>query len=580
VNPKPGITTTSIPNGNAGTPYNATVDAAGGTGSLVWSGSLPYWMAIDPASGALTGIPPAGGDASASVSVTDANGVTASRSLSLTIASQGSNGASSPLPALTSACPLPGATAGVTYSQPQTAAGGTPPYQFFVSGLPTGLTYSSTSGITGTATAGGTVSVLIEVIDARGNSAAATCSLTVAPPSPLSVSGTTPNGTAGQSYSGSFSVSGGIPPFAWSVASGTLPPGISLDPAGGTLSGIPTTPGAYTFLAKVTDLSQTSTSLSATINIAGALQITTPPSLPDATAGSSYRQSLAASGASGAVVWSMVSGALPDGLTLDPTGAISGSATQAGPFQITVQAADVTGQRTQQQFALTVNLPPVPRVTITGLTGTVSPSQQLTASVTIASAYPLDITGQLALTVAADASVGLVDPAVQFASGGNTVTFRIPANSLQAVFTQTPSFQTGTVAGTLKLDVALQAGGISAPITPSAAITGQIPKLPPVIVGTPTAARTNGGIQLTIIAFASSREITGATFHFLGTNVQPADLSVSLSSLTGGWFNDPQSAAFGSALRIVQPFVVQGTASQITGSHDYADEFGGKFDSG
>jgi len=157
-----------------------------------------------------------------------------------------------------------------------------------------------------------------------------------------------------------------------------------------------------------------------------------------------------------------------------------------------------------------------------------------------------------------------VDPAVQFASGGGSVSFRIPANSTQVTFAQPPSFQTGTVAGNLKLDVALQSGGVAAATPSSPAISGQIPKLAPVIVGTPTAVRNAGGVQVTVIGFATSREVTAAAFHFAGTNVQNADLTVSLGSLLGGWFNDPQSAAYGSTFKLVQQFTVQGAATQVT----------------
>ena len=564
VNPRPAITTTGLPDAVAGTPYSASVGATGGTGRLTWSGGLPYWLSIDPASGALSGTPPSAGGAGASVRVSDALNVAASKSFSFSIAVQGSSGGTSPMPALTSACPLPGATAGVSYSQAQTAAGGAPPYQFFVSGLPAGMTYSSNGAITGTAQSGGTTQVVVQVIDSKGTAATATCELTIAPPLPLQVALSTPDGKVNQTYSGAFMASGGVGPFTWSVISGSLPPGIQLDSSTGLLTGVPAAAGSYTFQAQATDFSQTSVTASGTINIAATLLITTPPSLPDATGGNSYRQALAVASAAGAVAWSLVSGALPSGLNLDPAGLISGAATQAGAFSFTLQATDAAGQIAQQKFALNVNLAPLPQMTITGLASPVPPNQQLTANVSLASPYPLEIVGQLNLTVTADPSIGVVDPAVQFASGGGSVSFRIPANSTQVTFAQPPSFQTGTVAGNLKLDVALQSGGVAAATPSSPAISGQIPKLAPVIVGTPTAVRNAGGVQVTVIGFATSREVTAAAFHFAGTNVQNADLTVSLGSLLGGWFNDPQSAAYGSTFKLVQQFTVQGAATQVT----------------
>jgi hypothetical protein len=266
------------------------------------------------------------------------------------------------------------------------------------------------------------------------------------------------------------------------------------------------------------------------------------------------------------VTWSIIGGTLPSGLTLNATtGVISGSATQAGTFTINVQAADSSGQTALLQVTVKVDLAPIPQVTITGLSSTVTPGQQVTAAVTLAAAYPLDITGVLNLTVTADPSIGLTDPAVQFAGGGTSAAFRIPANSTQAVFTPAAGFQTGTLAGTLALNVTLQTGGVSVQPPSSAAITGQIPKLAPVIVGTPTVTQTGSGLQVTIVAFATSRDVTSATFQFTGANVQTSSLTVSLSSLVTGWYSSTQSDAYGSMLKIVQPFTVTGTPSQVTG---------------
>ena len=569
VNPKPQITTPSLPDAVAGTPYSASVGATGGTGRLAWAGGLPYWLSIDPAGGSLSGTPPSAGGAGALVRVADVLGVSNAKTYSFNVAapgtSGGTSGGTSPTPALTSACPLPGATAGVAYSQAQTAAGGAPPYQYFVSGLPAGMSYTSGGSITGTAQAGGMAQVVVQVIDSKGDSSVATCSLPIAPPLPLQVSGTTPDGKVGQSYSGGFAATGGVPPFTWSVSSGSLPPGVTLASTTGVLGGTPLAAGTYTFQVTVTDLNQSSANVQGTINIAPTLVISTPAALPDAVGGMPYRQQLTVTSAVGAVTWSVAAGALANGLSLDSaSGVIAGAATQAGPFQFTVQAVDASGQLAQQKFTLNVTLAALPQLTISGLTNPASPNQQVTAGVTISAGYPLDIVGQLNLTMTADPSIGVVDPAVQFASGGGSVSFRIPANSTQSTFAQTPAFQTGTVAGTLKLDVALQAGGVNATLPSSAAVTAQIPKLAPAIVGTPTVTRNSGAIQVTIIGFATSREITSATFHFGGTNVQNADVTVPLSSLLGGWYSDPQSVAFGSTFKLVQQFTVQGAATQVT----------------
>lgn len=66
-------------------------------------------------------------------------------------------------------------------------------------------------------------------------------------------------GTVGQAYAQNFFLSGGAGPYTWSVASGQLPPGLSLqtfsDPrdAGNELTGTPATAGTYTFTMLLTD---------------------------------------------------------------------------------------------------------------------------------------------------------------------------------------------------------------------------------------------------------------------------------------------------------------------------------------
>ncbi len=54
-------------------------------------------------------------------------------------------------------------------------------------------------------------------------------------------------------YSQTLQAEGGIPPYIWSVLSGSLPAGLSLDSSSGTISGIPTDSGASDFTIKVRD---------------------------------------------------------------------------------------------------------------------------------------------------------------------------------------------------------------------------------------------------------------------------------------------------------------------------------------
>ena len=562
VNPPPVIGTAALPDAIAGLLYSTGMTVTGGTGQRTWSTAAPYWLSIDPPSGTLSGTPPAAGPVSAVVRVSDANGVSNLKTYAFTVAAP----SASDLPALTSGCPLPGATVGAPYTYNLTAGGGTAPYQFFVSGLPAGMTFSSSGAISGAAQASGVDPLVVEVIDSNGNTATTSCGLTVSSTSTLSITANTPGGKVDQSYSGGFSAAGGVAPYAWSISAGSLPPGISLTATTGVLGGTPTASGNFPFTIAVTYRNQAIGSAIVAISIAPALQITGSPNLPDASAGSAYQYTLTQSGASGTLTWSIAAGTLPAGLTLNSaTGVISGSATQGGTFTFTVQAVDGSGATGQLQVILNVDLPAIPQITIGGFPVTLTPDQQLTPTLTMAGPYPLDITGALVLSDTADTAIGFTDPAVQFASGGTTVPFAIPANSTSSTKVTLPALQTGTLAGTLMLNVTVKTGGETVQPPASAAVTGQIPELAPVIVGTPTVTVSGSTIQVTLTAFATSRSVTSGVFQFSGTNLATSSVTVPLSSLVGAWYSSASSDAYGSLFQIVQPFTVAGSASQITG---------------
>lgn len=71
--------------------------------------------------------------------------------------------------------------------------------------------------------------------------------------SPQPVAQSLPLGTTGVLYSVTISASGGTSPYTFALVSGALPPGLSLNPATGVISGTPTTIGGYTFTIAVTD---------------------------------------------------------------------------------------------------------------------------------------------------------------------------------------------------------------------------------------------------------------------------------------------------------------------------------------
>ncbi|MCC7328402.1 MAG: beta-propeller fold lactonase family protein [Burkholderiales bacterium] len=71
-------------------------------------------------------------------------------------------------------------------------------------------------------------------------------------------------------------VSGGYPPYTWSAAGGSMPPGLGVDVTLGALRGTPTTPGIYDFVAQVTDSRGAAATKAYHFTVGGALSATVP----------------------------------------------------------------------------------------------------------------------------------------------------------------------------------------------------------------------------------------------------------------------------------------------------------------
>jgi Putative Ig domain len=149
-------------------------------------------------------------------------------------------------------------------------------------------------------------------------------------------------GTVGAAYTASLQASGGTAPYTWTLKSGTLPAGIVLT-ADGSVSGTPSAAGnAGSLVFQVTDAgSNSASSGNLSLKINPVVQVTTT-SLPSGTQGTAYTTSLAATGGSGAYTWSLKSGGLPSGLSLNAsTGVISGKPTTANVVSgLVFQATD------------------------------------------------------------------------------------------------------------------------------------------------------------------------------------------------------------------------------------------------
>ena len=177
----------------------------------------------------------------------------------------------------------------------------------------------------------------------------------------------------GASSSQTLVAAGGAAPYSWEVSAGALPDGMALS-AAGVLSGLPTTAGAFTFTARITDGANATVAKALTLTVAStALEITTVSPLPGGTYGVAYSQTLAATGGTAPYAWTRSAG-LSGGLALSSAGVLSGTPLTPGVFVFTARVADAGGLVAVRDFSLTV---PAPPLTIT------SPSLMPGGSVTL-----------------------------------------------------------------------------------------------------------------------------------------------------------------------------------------------------
>lgn len=242
--------------------FNALTPTGGATVSLASSNTsiatVPPSVTVPPNSS--TGAFPVSINASAAGTATISatyNGVV--RSALLTVTSQS-------LFRIITTSPLPNARVGENYAGfIEACCGQGTPYRWsLVNGtVPAGLRFagddlrlSRTTAVTGVPTRVETTTFTVRARDQAGNTASKTFTLTVDPANPLVITNGTDqlrDGTVGLAYEASLFPGGSVPPYSWSHAAGTLPPGLTVQASPGRVLGTPTTAGTYTFTVRVND---------------------------------------------------------------------------------------------------------------------------------------------------------------------------------------------------------------------------------------------------------------------------------------------------------------------------------------
>lgn len=342
-----------------GVPYSSSFTATGGSSTgyvfSITSGSLPSGLTFTPG-GIVSGTPGSIQLSTFTVSVTDSVGSTASRVCTIDISNT-----------LTVQCPTAvvadtelAYSFSVVTSVP--AAGRT---FVLVSGLgvlPTNLTLDPTTGvISGTPTATGTFSFSIFVSNGVASATSTSCTISVFAFPTVTCPAET-NGEVTVFFSQSFAIAGGSSPLSLSLsASSSLPFGLTFNASSGTLSGTPLNEGSFSYGLTLADAAGALVSSSTcSLTIVGAPTVGCCAVSEIAQNASLSCSAIATGGSNVFVNWTIVSGVLPSGFSLNATTGLFSGASNASPaaFNYAVQVFDSAGGYGTSNCQISIVSPP------------------------------------------------------------------------------------------------------------------------------------------------------------------------------------------------------------------------------
>ena len=430
------ISPTTISDMQVGTPNSTTFITTGGASPYIYNytGTIPAGLSLTQL-GVLSGTPTTAATYTFYISSTDSNNYTASRTYTLTAGIRTITVSPTTLPNL----PIISKPFTTTIS----ASGGVTPYIFSVpTGLPPGLTISTTGVISGTPTSAGSYTFTVIATDAELYTASRTYTAIV-PPLLSAIFPTTFSATEANPLSVTFGVTGGIGPYTFSPT-GVFPTGTTFSSLAGvstvTLSGTPSIASTGTLQLNATDTTTQSVvgAVTWTVGARPALTLAFVKLL-------SYQVGIAvnpgttvtATGGTAPYTYTLLSGTLPNGVSLLANGNFTGIPIVSGSVNFTVKATDSTGLTGTAATSLLIAAPPpppaIPTITINPTTSSQTISRT-TASQTTTGSFTVNCTagsGIVTITnnIKPPGSSSAIAPNSFFITNGNSQVIDFTATS-------------------------------------------------------------------------------------------------------------------------------------------------------
>ncbi len=552
----------------SGTPITTVAAGASDTSStttLTYSATgLPAGLSINSSTGTITGTPTTAGTPAVTVTATDGSGYSASASFTWTVTNvvalpatgSQSDVSGTPIAPLGLAATDTSSTATVVYS---------------ATDLPPGLSIDSSTGtISGTPTVASTYAVSVTAGDGSGFSATISFSWTVTNTltmtDPGDQSSTSGAAIAPLAVPTSDSVTDAVLSF---TDSGTLPPGLTVDPSAGTISGAPTTAGTYEVTITATDNSGFSAEVSFSWTVTNMVTVANPGAQSGVSGATITPFTVGADDSSSTAILAFGATGLPPGVSIDPsTGTVSGAPTTAGSYAVTVTASDGAGFSGTTSFSWTV----------TNTVTVVNPGNQSGASGTAVTPVDVTATDSSSTATLTYAATGLpsglsIDPTTGVISGTPAIggTYPVTVTATDGALSSDSATFTWSVGDTVTVtgpgDQTSRVGISIIPVTESATDTSSVAGLtwsatglPPGLSVSPTTGTISGatlhsgiyGVTVTVTDSAGFQASTGFTWTTVGaavssvTKVSGPGAGGEKVIIAGTDFTEVSSVTFGS----------------------------------